>query len=1360
VEANLLGPIPDSIGNCSNLTNLLLYDGDSKGDTTIFQIPTSLSKLKNLKTMVLALPGLAGSVPSIFENMTSLRHLSLGSAYIRYDIALNNQIPKDICDLSQLEYLDLSHTSIHFVGTFCGDHLPLLRELRLAFMPKLYINFYRLIRNRNALELLDMESTPVTIGESIYEFVPNLQYLNLRNIKHALQLPRDFWNLTQLNYLNLASTMIAGTIETGIGNMKYLSFIDLSRTHISGTIPREIGSCTMLTTIELDDTLISGPLPEELGNLENLQHLIIHGAHNLGELPHNLSKLSNLFQLKISSSGLEGPIPDSYAKLSNLKLLDLSNNKLTHLPDLPQPFISLELHNNLLGPNLSAMIQRRTKHLNVASNSFGPHLSYDDIYLNTDLLTLDLTGNSFVGTLPIFSPLQSGKRKIHMSSNSFFGSIPSSYSNIHDLAIANNLLTGSLDNLFMDNCMSVYIDLRSNQLNGTLPSLSHCSLEELHLGDNRLNGLLPPFPLSLRVLDVSSNAFRADLPSLLNVSKNGALEVLDLSSNYIRSHLPENILTSNLSYLSMANNEIFGRFTQLEDIPTMSSNYRHLLALDLSNNAIQGSFIIPKRGLGSITSLRLSNNSFEGNIDFKAMPLLTVLDLSNNSFTFDCDDFSHLSFLVALDVRQNNIFGSLSLSGMPNLKTADFSSNKLNSLQLKSLSAQFIEHRLQFLSIINNTLERITSRNLQNSFQLLRTNSKSPAPDLRGVQCYSLAFGSGIDKTFLYDTNLFSYFQCDCDDLHYGKPPNQCFECPSTGIEECNVATLTSTPNWFLFPNPDIFTSDTSSTSRYLEIETCLMNTEYEIAGTSNCVGFYLKPFNSSPPRFPNGTAQREEVEKILKNQCRLGSDGRLCSHCICEEEAGQCFFPSGTICKQCSTLLPSSRSIPIAIVLIIIFILILSFIMFLILKSKRTQKDQRWKDLSLVKRIVYRMLHMTRLGNITITVTFLQIIVELTHWDAYALSQWARVINGDAKGIGLRCIFPFLSDPMADLLLRLFLPFMFVLVVALSIGLAEIGHLIQKRLKFRKFKKNAEDDVHIQSEHSEDDLIESFRHSNESFELLMKDEKNEKDFVDYPWTALLSSVSISIIRFFYFGTALAAHEYLFSSTQPVTNEKYVQSQPWMKFDDAARLRGVSIPFMILYDVGLPLVFGLSAWMFRHKISSPLVQNYFGSLFENYDSSLFWWEIVNVVRKLGIALVLRGTHPSSAAQPSLVLLIIIGILIAQTTFRPWKGLLENVFDTTSASLIIASLFATRFAALTHSNTILYILLGIDLVFVLLNAILVAYETITGKTTYQAQWEIRFAGNTNSLHQTPPASFEPPLLQLAINYFDPNDGDQM
>ncbi|KAJ3327160.1 hypothetical protein HDU91_004445, partial [Kappamyces sp. JEL0680] len=166
--------------------------------------------------------------------------------------------------------------------------------------------------------------------------------------------------------------------------------------------------------------------------------------------------MPNLIQFNCSVNNLEGEVP-SYV-FTNIVQVDLSFNKL--------------------GGNLSSSILP----------AFNPKLPSD-----LRLQQFILSGNRFVGGIPISICSYKYMEAFYASDNNVEGSIPSCVFNMSTLH---------------------RLDLHSNRLDGSIPKMTDATaLRHLRLDNNQLTGGLPDdLPPLLKTFDVSRNRLEGEIP--------------------------------------------------------------------------------------------------------------------------------------------------------------------------------------------------------------------------------------------------------------------------------------------------------------------------------------------------------------------------------------------------------------------------------------------------------------------------------------------------------------------------------------------------------------------------------------------------------------------------------------------------------------------------------------------------------------------------------------------------------------------------------------------------------------------------------------------------------------------------------
>ena len=564
---------------------------------------------------------------------------------------------------------------------------------------------------------------------------------------------------------------------------------------------------------------------------------------------------------------------------------------------------------------------------------------------------------------------------------------------------------------------SLYVN--NNNLSGTIAKsslLELTALRTLDLSNNQFCGSFPLLPTGLTTFSAGYNMLdwehSADWTYSLRHTK---LERLDISYNKILAPWISflDFITPSLTFLSVAGNSLGA------SIPLGFQSQHSLIALDLTNCSMQGTF--PEILFPNLVILKVAHNYFEGSITFTLIPSLAQLDISHNRFKFDVATFTSLSLIFRIDAANNALFGSLNLDDdLPSLQIADFSDNQLEyAPNFASLGKAFAFGQLELLNISHNPKLPIVTDLHTNATGLNRTLTSTPSGRFPlSVICYELAFYGRTDRVFIFDEYLFDYQQCNCSAGHFGIPPLLCFKCPIEGIGFCQGDRINVTTNYFGFlldaSTTTPFIDDSALNSAWndfatfvsfsfealssllsispapvhglipvppelwhstLDTETCLVTVIPTLSSKSDCRGFLITTADF--------TLKNASLQNLLAPQCNTGSDGRLCSKCLCNVTgSGDCWYRNGPICTQCRRVFGLQTSIPLAVVLLLLLIIALSAIFTVLLHRRRKQSVIAFEKLSLGKRIFYRLQYLTTLGNVSILITFLQILIEFTQWE------------------------------------------------------------------------------------------------------------------------------------------------------------------------------------------------------------------------------------------------------------------------------------------------------------------------------------------------------------------------------------------
>lgn len=959
-------------------------------------LPSSIGALASLRTLSITYPGelLTGDLPYTIGHLTELRVLQLAGVRFK-GLSLNPSSTP-----ASLPYLDT--VDIQSSSNFHADISPLLE-------------------NSEGLRTIIIDSSLIHINLPTVSKQSSLIHLVMIGSEANWHLTDQFWRaFPNLRVLRIHSPFVTGTIGSDIGTMTSLHDLDLHQVKLTGTLPAEVGGCP-LKSLKLTHTSLQHPFPNVFDRLSStLEHLKITDIFGSeGTLPSTIGELKLLNILILSQGGFYGTIPSSFGDLPLIQL-ELDSNALTGtIPEFRAStgFSRCILNNNRLTGTIPASLTKATS-LHLSHNQLGPTIPHD---LRFDVINLRIAHNRFSGPLPV-SPITS----IDFSHNEFSGTIPSNYSHSLELDLSHNKLSGDFAHLLDTNSSVTKLLLHNNEFAGTIPAIDHPNIQTISLSHNNFSGTLPLLPAKLMRFEVAhnpwltANNFKQFAASVVA----SRLEYLDLSGIGLSGFSVYSLTSPTMKYLILADNGF-----NLDDPPPSSP----LLSLDITNNNIASVFA--SNHITSLVVLKASHNQLYGSFldNFKS---LSELDISHNSFAFDVVEFQSLPLLTNINAHKNALYGSLTLKDMPDLQYADFSSNSLNlHPDMPSIGSLFEHASLKMLNISDNPhLPRYASLE-SNLTSLVRTSLSTPSSrHPKSVTCYRVAFATNPTAVLDYDESLFSYDQCDCNEHHFGSPSMHCIKCPSTGVSSCGGAKVNVSSNHFSFmlvppgfespitseptnsldnlidslwsslnhvlglaaPSPPVKLDPNDFSVLQLETETCLVTTVQTLSGRSNCAkGLVIT--------HEDVDRSNMSIANLLKPQCNIGSEGRLCSRCSCNTTAGgECWYLSGPACSKCRRVFSLSSSLLVAALIVLVVFLFASFLMKVALEKKRVWTAKRFDDLPLTRRIFYRLVYLISLGNVSILITFVQILLGITEWDANVKVGFLGVINGSPEGYAL----------------------------------------------------------------------------------------------------------------------------------------------------------------------------------------------------------------------------------------------------------------------------------------------------------------------------------------------------------------------
>ncbi|PRQ32125.1 putative leucine-rich repeat domain, L domain-containing protein [Rosa chinensis] len=469
--------------------------------------------------------------------------------------------------------------------------------------------------------------------------------------------------------LDLSFNDFMGSSIFKFGGFVSMTHLHLTDSHFTGKIPSEISQLSKLVSLELSSyssrpyektTIDMLTMKGIAQNLTSLRVLSLQFVDMSSVVPDSFLNLSSsLTSLWLSFCNLRGKFPETVFHLPNLEELKLfGNTNLTgYTPKsnwssplnylgLSETKISIDLH--FLTSSLKSLRYLYLQKCNFAGSRL--HLELSDNL--TQLMSLDLSGNSFGGQIPWSLLNLEHLHYLDLSSNIFVG-LPEIHGNstkasstLHDSS-KKQLVGGSIP------MGLTFLSLYNNLLSGTIPSLVYSlpSLEYLHLGNNEFTGNIKDFQsLSLSYLYLNNNKLHGMIPSSIY----GLVKLSDL---YIASNNLSGVVKfekfqnlQSLIHLDLSYNRLTVSFQNFSNytLPKLSSlhmsgckitQFPHFLrtstqlrSLDLSNNQIQGNVPtwVLDVGRNSLSYFNLSHNFLTGTIEQFLWKNIEVVDLSSN----------------------------------------------------------------------------------------------------------------------------------------------------------------------------------------------------------------------------------------------------------------------------------------------------------------------------------------------------------------------------------------------------------------------------------------------------------------------------------------------------------------------------------------------------------------------------------------------------------------------------------------------------------------------------------------------------------------------------------------------------------
>ncbi|PHU26041.1 hypothetical protein BC332_04373 [Capsicum chinense] len=230
------------------------------------------------------------------------------------------------------------------------------------------------------------------------------------------------WASTNLEIMAISNNRLSGAVPEYIGNITSLVKLSLEANLFNGSLPAEIGKLVNLQMLNLIANDFTGVWPVELNNLSKLTELRVSSNNFVGKLL-NFESWKNLQMVEIQGSGFEGPIPQSISVLTSLNVLRISDltggasefPPLRNMTGMTKLVLrSCNIHGKI--PGFVAVLSK-LRFLDLSFNKLEGGIA--NLRKLTKLEAMYLTGNAFVGAIPVWLTSQDTKYGIDLSYNKF-----------------------------------------------------------------------------------------------------------------------------------------------------------------------------------------------------------------------------------------------------------------------------------------------------------------------------------------------------------------------------------------------------------------------------------------------------------------------------------------------------------------------------------------------------------------------------------------------------------------------------------------------------------------------------------------------------------------------------------------------------------------------------------------------------------------------------------------------------------------------------------------------------------------------------------------------------------------------------
>ncbi|RYH18839.1 hypothetical protein EON65_26830 [archaeon] len=468
---NLSGTLSDSLVNISSLSTLTL-DFNRIGGT----FPAAWCSMQSISSLSLRDNFLGGYLPSCVQyNMTTLTLLSLHNNLFHGPL-------QPFGRLTNLTYL--SYSNNYFSGTI-PPTLSLLTSL---------IQLY--LQSNHLVGALD----PVT-------YLSNVIDLSLSENMLSMSLPDSLGQMKSIRYLYVQENFLRGNIPSSIGNLSKLIYLTFYKNEMTGQIPSSIGGCHDMMFFSVDHNHLSGPLPHSIANWTELQQIVLYDNLFSGTLLSEFSQMQLLNLILVQQNMFTGDPGYAFNTTvqKSMQIIDIASNPFTGSiceNMFGEALVSFSAYDVCFSGGFPVEMcnSKRIKTLVIDGITAGCSQPIWPGIPGSPRFTASVEGG-----LPecIWTDIQN-LTTLHAAGNGLSGTIPTldSYANLTDLDLSFNSFTGTLPRMLQNWTRLINFDVENNKFVGSITYMGDLRFGyDDHVGDtdsisinlntNRLSGIIP-----------------------------------------------------------------------------------------------------------------------------------------------------------------------------------------------------------------------------------------------------------------------------------------------------------------------------------------------------------------------------------------------------------------------------------------------------------------------------------------------------------------------------------------------------------------------------------------------------------------------------------------------------------------------------------------------------------------------------------------------------------------------------------------------------------------------------------------------------------------------------------------------------